>query len=127
MPHSLSPTDARMLADLEAEVRPLVATVRTALADTITAPGPDGVARMLTAAPVDACVRLADAWAVACAVGLRPDRVKARLDPEDQFVIDLVTSVYTAARPGVIAHPDLPELARLLDEAGADLCETVGG
>lgn len=113
-------TDERMLADLEAEVRPLVAVVRTALADAIAAPAADGAGRLLAAAPVDACVRLADAWAVAHAVGLKPDRVRDRFDPEGQFVIDLVTSVYAAARPGSGAHPDLPELARLLDEAGAD-------
>lgn len=114
------PADDRMLADLEAEVRPLVAEVRTAIADAITAPAADGAGRLLAAAPVDACVRLADAWAVAHAVGLRPDRVRDRFDPEDQFVIDLVTSVYAAARPGTGPHPDLRELARLLDEVGAE-------
>lgn len=114
-------TDERMWTDLEAEVRPLMATIRVALTEVMAAPTQDMVGRFLDVAPVEACVRLAEAWAIAEAVGVPTDRVKARFDAEDQFLIELVTSVYTAAarpRRDTGEFMDLPELARLLDEMG---------
>lgn len=114
------PAHDRMLTDLEAEVRPLVGAVRVALAEVMAAAPHDAAGRFLALAPVDACVRLADVWAVAEAVGVPTAAVRDRFGPEDQFLIDIVTSVYTAARPGQgPADADLPELARLLDETGA--------
>ncbi len=106
-----------MLADLEAEVRPLVEVVRAAIADVMAGPGGEPAGQFLAAAPVEACVRLADAWADAEAAGLDTDSVKARFDAEDQLLIEIVTSVYTAARPGAgpVGGVNLHEVARLLD------------
>ncbi|OWK36312.1 hypothetical protein [Fimbriiglobus ruber] len=113
-------TEERMSADLEAEVRPLIGSLRTALVGVMAASGTDSVSRFLSDAPVEACVRLADVWAVATAIGVPTDQVKARFSPEEQFLIEIVTSVYSAARP-TQNFGDLPELARLLDETGWDV------
>lgn len=121
----MSPTpalmDERMWTDLEAEIRPLMAIIRVALTEVLAAPTQDTVGRFLDLAPVEACVRLAEAWAVAEGIGVPMQQLKAKFDAEDQFLIELVTSVYTAAakpRRDTSEFVDLPELARLLDEMG---------
>jgi hypothetical protein len=105
-------TDERLLADLESEVRPLVAAVWTALGELI-APGGESALRFLDAAPAEECVRLAGAWAGARAIGLDTDAVKARFSPEEQLVIEIVAAVYAPPPPG---SADLPALGSLLDE-----------
>jgi hypothetical protein len=109
-----------MWTDLEAEIRPLMAVIRVALTEVMAAPTQDTVACFLNAAPVESCVRLAEAWAVAEAVGVPTQQLKAKFDAEDQFLIELVTSVYTASKPKRDTGDflDMPELARLLDEMG---------
>ena len=114
-------TDERMLVDLETEVRPLVETIRTDLACLMTASGQETVEKFFAIAPVEACVRLADAWALAVAVGLDMDTFRDRFDPEAQFLIDLVTSIYTdslSAHAGILC--DLHELTRLIDDSEFD-------
>ena len=113
--------DERMLVDLESEVRPLVETIRIALISLMTATGQETVEKFFSIAPVEACVRLADAWAFALAVGLDMGSFRERFDLEEQFLIDLVTAIYTDALPahaGILS--DLPELARLIDESEFD-------
>lgn len=121
----MSPTpslmDERMWTDFEAEIRPLMAIIRVALTEVMAAPTQDTVGCFLNVAPVEACVRLAEAWAVAEGMGVPTKQLKAKFDAEDQFLIELVTSVYTAAKPkrDTGEFMDMPELARLLDEMGS--------
>ena len=104
--------DDRLLANLEAEVRPLVAAVRTALGELI-APGGESAERFLDAAPAEACVTLAGVWAGARAMGLDVERVKARFGPEDQLLIEIVAAVYAPPPP---SSAELPALDQLLNE-----------
>lgn len=106
--------DERLLADLEAEVRPLVAAAQAALGELI-APGGESAARFLDAAPATECVRLAGVWAGARAIGLDTDRVKARFGPEDQMLIEIVAAVYAPPPPSSM---ELPTLGSLLEDAG---------
>jgi hypothetical protein len=110
----LSCLDERMMAELEVEARPLVAAVREALADLLTCSGKDTLNRLLAAAPVEACVRLADVWTMAQALGVPTDRVKDRFGPEDQFLIEFVTTVYAPPQPGT--PTEMPALGGLIDE-----------
>lgn len=115
VPHQ--PTTERLLADLEGEVRPLLTEVHSALGELMGTPGGAAAGRFLAVAPIGSCVRLAEAWAAAREAGLPTDHVRARFDPDDQVLIDIVTSVYASARPGGPVEAAVPELARLLDEA----------
>lgn len=110
--------DDRMLADLQAEVRSLIGTIRASLAELIFTPDHDIATRFLTVAPVEACVRLADLCALADAVGLPVAQLKADLPTEDQLILEIVTGVYAAGAvgPRPPRSPDLPELVRLVDE-----------
>jgi hypothetical protein len=107
--------DERLLADLEAEVRPLVGVVRAAVGESIAVPGGESAARFLNDAPADVCVRLAGAWAGAQAIGLDTDRVKARFDPEDQLLIEMVAAAFAPPPP---SSAELRTLDRLLDDSG---------
>jgi hypothetical protein len=107
-------TDERLLNDLEAEVRPLVVATRAALGELI-APGRESAARFLDAAPAAECVRLAGVWAGARAMGLDTDRVKARFDPDDQMLIEIVAAVYAPPPPSSM---ELPTLGSLLEDSG---------
>lgn len=118
-------TDERMLADLGAEVRSLVGSIWASLADLMFAPGRQVAAQFLTVAPVAECVRLADAWAVAGAIGLPVERLKAGLPAEDQLLLEIVTGVYPAAADrGSPLAPGRADLARLVDELtrGPEFC-----
>jgi hypothetical protein len=107
--------DERLLADLESEVRPLVAAARTALGALI-APGREAAARFLDAAPTAECVQLAGVWAGANAIGLDTERVKALFCPEDQMLIEIVTTLYAPPPPSSM---ELPTLGSLLEDSGA--------
>ena len=113
-------TEERMMADLGAEVRSLAGVIRESLADLLFAPGREIANRFLAVAPADACVRLADAWAVAEMLGLPVHELKAALSAEDQFLVETVTAVYAAGRGPLSAG--LPELARLVDEMVHEPC-----
>ena len=118
-------TEERMMADLGAEVRSLTGVIRASLADLMFAPGREIATRFLAVAPADACVRLADAWAVAELVGLPVHDLKAALSAEEQFLVETVTAVYaggTTARGPLFAA--LPAWARLGDEVVHELCGT---
>ncbi len=106
--------DERLLADLEAEVRPLVAATRSALGELIV-PGRESPARFLDAAPAEECVRLAGVWAGARAMGLDTDRVMARFDPDEQILIEIVAAVYAPPPPSSM---ELPTLGSLLEDPG---------
>jgi hypothetical protein len=107
-------TDERMWNDLEAEVRPLVAVIRSALSERIFGPG-DSVCDLMESVPIDTCVRLADVWSAA--TGCTPsDALLARFGPEEQFILELVTSVFVPQRPVNAARAHLGSLGRLLDE-----------
>jgi hypothetical protein len=108
-------TDERMLDELEAEVRPLLTAVRVALGDLLTTSGKETLTQFLADAPVEACVRLGEVWDMARVLGVATDRAKARFGPEDQFLIEFVTTVYGPPSPGTPTN--LPALGNLLDEA----------
>ena len=108
----------RMLANFEREVRPMLADILASLSDLLDDDGGDTVRRFLADAPTDLCVRLADAWALATDLGLEPTQLMPRFTPEEQFLLELVTAIYTAGRA---AGPpsdsfDLDELIGLLDQ-----------
>jgi hypothetical protein len=103
-----------MLAELEAEVRPLLDEVRATLGDMLTTSGKDTLTRFLADAPVEACIRLGEVWDMAQSLGVPTEQVKARFNPEDQFLVDFVTTVYGPPSPGT--PTDLPALGALLDE-----------
>jgi hypothetical protein len=107
--------DERLLADLEAEVRPLVAAVQSAALGELIADGRESPARFLDAAPAAECVRLAGVWAGARAMGLDTDRVMARFGPEDQMLIEIVTTLYAPPPPSSM---ELPTLGSLLEDSG---------
>jgi hypothetical protein len=83
----------------EAQLRPLVRAVRESVEDQIFADaGGASVGSILQDAPADACLQLADAWAVADLVGVSSDDLMARFDPIDRFVVEMVTGIYSDAR-----------------------------
>jgi hypothetical protein len=106
---------ARALADLEAELRDLLGEILVGLSDLLDGTGGDSVRRFLADAPANQCVRLADAWALAGELGLDPAQLLPRFTPEEQFLVELVTAIYTAGHPAVRdADPDLYDLCDLV-------------
>ena len=117
MTHTAPGTRYRLLADFEREVRPMLADILASLSDLLDDDG-DAVRRFLADAPTELCLRLADAWTLAEDLGLDPAQLMPRFSPEEQFLIELVTAIYTAGRT---AGPpsdsfDLDELVGLLDQ-----------
>jgi len=111
-------TRHRLLADFEREVRPLLADILASLSDLLDDDGGDTVRRFLADAPTELCLRLADTWTLAADLGLDPEQLMPRFTPEEQFLVELVTAIYTAGRA---AGPpsdsfDLDELVGLLDQ-----------
>ena len=108
----------RMLADFEREVRPLLAEILASLTDLLDDDGGDTVRRFLADAPVELCIRLADTWALATDLGLEPLQLLPRFSPEEQFLLELVTAIYTAGRASGPPSDsfDLDELVGLLDQ-----------
>lgn len=117
-----TPNPTRMLADLEREVRPLLTDILAGLSDLLNDDGNDSVRRFLADAPVDLCVRLADTWALAADLGLNPTQLMPRFSPEEQFLLELVTAIYTAGRAtGPRSDSfELGELIGLLDQTCDD-------
>jgi len=99
-----SRTDERVLAGLEAELRPLVETVRIALEDVLTAPDPNA-ARFLSDSPVVVCMRLTEVWSRAQSCGVTAGKLLARFPADDQLLIEMITGVYetTRLRPALTA------------------------
>jgi len=93
-----------MLAGLVAEMKPLVETVRLALADVLTAPDANA-ARFFSDSPVAVCMRLTEVWSEAHANGIPSGRLLARFPADDQLLIEMVTGVYetTRLRPALTA------------------------
>jgi hypothetical protein len=76
------------------------------------------MADLLAKAPVENCIRIAKAWSAARAAGVPVEQTLARFDPEEQFLIEVVTSVYVASAPAPTGGTDLHELALMLDLPG---------
>src|SRR5205814_3298195 len=93
-----------MWNDLEAEVRPLVAVIRSALSERIFGPG-DSVSDLMDTVPIDTCVRLAEVWSAATG-GNPPHALLARFGPEEQFILELVSSVFAPQRPATPGRSD---------------------
>lgn len=108
-------TDERMWNDLETEVRPLLAVIKSALSESIFGPG-DSVTDLMDAVPIDTCIRLAEVWSAA-AGGTSGDDLLARFPPEEQFILELVTSVFAPQHPAAPGRSGPAYLDRLLDEA----------
>lgn len=99
MDFDFSHTDEGLTDRFEAQLRPLVRAVRTAVEDQIFAdPGNSSVGQILQDAPAGACLSLSDSWAVADLVGVSSADLLARFDPIDRFVIEMVTGIYSDAR-----------------------------
>ena len=118
MTHTAPGTRYRLLTDFECEVRPLLADILASLSDLLDGDDGDTIHRFLADAPTELCLRLADTWALAVDLGLDPEQLMPRFSPEEQFLIELVTAIYTAGRN---AGPpsdsfDLDELVGLLDQ-----------
>ena len=121
MPTEQSLMDERMLVELETEMRPLIETIRQELSSLMSASGQETVERFFSIAPVEACMRLANAWALAVTMGHDMHAFRERFDMEEQFLIELVTSIYTDAlseHQGILCN--LREVARLIDESEFD-------
>jgi hypothetical protein len=111
----------QMLSDLEAELRGLLEAIRFSLEDLSAASGQETLNRFFDMAPVEACVRLADIWAIAEGIGLMPETLKSRFTAEEQFLLEIVTSIYSAGRGQrhVGASDEIAELFDLLGETAA--------
>lgn len=110
-------TDERMWNDLQTEVRPLLAVIRSALSERIFKAG-DSVSDLMATVPIDTCARLAEVWTAA--VGNRqPEPLLKLFDPEEQFILELVTSVYAPQWPSVPGRTAPAGLGRLLDDVVA--------
>jgi hypothetical protein len=107
------PDDA--LRQFEDRLRPLLAAVRRVVADPLVSPGKEVVRRFLADAPVAACVRLFEVWQSAAAAGAPLPELLDRLAPEDRFVLDLVTTIYSIPDPAdpPSAFPDYQHLAAM--------------
>jgi hypothetical protein len=117
-PHD--PAEARLLEEFEAELRPLLDQVRDSLRLHVFAARKPGDTPLPPDEAFDAGVRLADAWAVAGAVGLPVEQLKDRLDNEDKFLVEMMSSIYSAASVAPYRQTNeenLQELFRLLREA----------
>lgn len=88
--------------------RPLIAQVRAAV---LAADGPCLAAAVLSAAPIQACQRLADFWADA---GPLAATLRDSLSHEDRLVLDLVTTTYPPTQTGSV------DLSGLVDALLAD-------
>lgn len=100
---------------LEARLRPLLDEVRAAVADPLFGPGRDAVRRFLADAPVGPCVRLYAAYQSAAAAAEPVPAMLDRLSPENRFVLDLVTAIYSVPDPADApsAFPDYRQLAEM--------------
>ena len=109
--------DERTVADRWAALRPLLNEVRAGLAPVFAAPGPACAGRFLAHAPLDACVRLADAWAAVAADG---PALGEGFALDDQLLLEMVTAVY--GDPGALPPSVGRRLDRLVEEmiAGPD-------
>jgi hypothetical protein len=72
-----------------------------------------------TFAPIEACLKLSDYWAVVNELGEGAGEFRAGLSEHESFLLDLITTIYAAGlpRPMVPSSPDSRELWRLLAEA----------
>lgn len=115
-----SPSDDPMTQSLIDEATPLLAAIRAALAELQHARGRETLDRFFNLAPLEACVHLADVWSMAEIAGIDTASLRLRFDVEDQFLIDLVTTIYSAGRgtsvDQVYDNP-LPELLRLVEHS----------
>ena len=107
-------TDERMWKDLEAKALPLIAVIKSAMSDRIFGPG-DSVSDLMDTVPIDTCAQLAAVLTDAAAAGVPADLLAARFGPEEQFIIELVTSVFAPSGPLAPGRPDSGGLGRLLD------------
>jgi hypothetical protein len=80
---------------LNAELLPLLDTVREAVAEQLFGPARTAVNRFLSDAPVGVCVRLFAVWEAARDSGLPLDQFLDRLTPENRFILDLVSAIYS--------------------------------
>ena len=99
-------------------IRPDLDAVRDAVADLLDEPGTGTADRFLAAAPVDACVRLADAWLSAEAVGLPADRAAVAFDAEDRSLLELVAAVFAGVVRSAGCRVRLPDPTELAPGCG---------
>ena len=101
---------------LSAELLPLLDVVREAVADQLFGPTRHAVNRFLADAPIGACVKLYEAWAAANAAGLMTDPFLDTLTPENRFILDLVSTIYSVPDGNDSAlFPDYRELSRIAE------------
>jgi hypothetical protein len=110
--------DAR-LVELENRLTPLLDTVRDSVADRLFGPSGGAVHRFLSDAPIGVCVQLYEVWESARQSELPVELYLSRLTPENRFVLDLVSAIYSVPDPEETPplFPDYRELEKL---AGPD-------
>ena len=115
------PWRPQALAELEADLRESLRAILGSLSDLLDGPGHDSVRHFLADAPAEHCIRLADAWALATEMGLNPAQLKPRFTAEEQFLLELVTAIYTAGRPNSASDRshDLGDLCDLVADLAA--------
>jgi hypothetical protein len=101
------------LSRLEAEILPLLDHVRGAVADPLVVPGREVVRKFLADAPVDTCVKLFETWRMAEGEGTPVQVVAGRMTPENRFILDLVTTIYSVPNPSDVAS-QFDTLAKLV-------------
>ena len=116
------PTDDAPTASLLVESLPLLVMIRQSLSELQGVCGRETLDRILDLAPLDACVKLADVWSMAALIGVDTVALKRRLDPEDQFVLEFVTTIYAAGRSASAdgrTDEALPELVQLVEQSSS--------
>ncbi|MGL6075221.1 MAG: hypothetical protein ACRC8S_13770 [Fimbriiglobus sp.] len=102
--------------ELQQELRRLLALVLGSVAklSTTTPPSPN-----VAFAPIEACVKLADLWTIGLELGYPIEELRADFTSEEQFILELITSIYSAGQPRPYeANPiDIQNLWQMLEVA----------
>lgn len=105
--------------DLSAELLPLLDVVREAVAEQLFGPTRHAVNRFLADAPVGVCVKLYEAWETARSAGQMTDAFLDTLTPENRFILDLVSTIYSV--PDGNDHTQFPDYRELTKMAGVEM------
>ena len=101
----------QLIDSYTAQLRPLVRMIRQTIEPQLFADA--SVGEMLEGAPAELCVQLSEIWGAAEMMGVTATDLLIVFEPTDRFVIEMVTGLYCASRPGLFDSP-----AGLLDNSG---------
>ena len=98
------------------DLLPLLDTVREAVAEQLFGPTHHTVTRFLADAPIGTCVKLYQTWELARTTGPAADAFLETLTPENRFILDLVSTIYSVPDDNDVAlFPDYRELSRMAE------------